>query len=90
VLYAPTDIEGHLGLDNRFYVLGERGSPPLLLLPPPLHVCNAADVSSLVCCSDFARTLPPARINRQLHPNGYLYQLLRPEFVKTYSKPLSR
>lgn len=58
-LYAPTDIEGHLGRDRRFYVL------------------------------DFARTFPPATPNIQTHPRGFLYQLLRPEFVFAYHKPLS-
>ncbi len=39
---------------------------------------------------DFARTFPPATPNIQTHPRGFLYQLLRPEFVFAYHKPLSR
>ena len=28
LIYGPVDIEGHLGKDNRFYVIGTRCKPP--------------------------------------------------------------
>lgn len=82
-LYAPTDIEGHLGRDKRFYLLGE-----LLLLCHALH--SVAHYSQLLAATDFARTFPPSTPNVKEHPRGFLYQLLRPEFVFKYKTPLSR
>eukprot|EP01087_Luapelamoeba_hula_P009869 TRINITY_DN2581_c1_g2_i1.p1 TRINITY_DN2581_c1_g2~~TRINITY_DN2581_c1_g2_i1.p1 ORF type:complete len:1535 (+),score=206.50 TRINITY_DN2581_c1_g2_i1:470-4606(+) len=55
-LAAPGDIEGHLGMDGRYYVL------------------------------DTARVFPP-----QVPTNAtgaFLYQLLRPEYVRSFAKPL--
>lgn len=41
-LYAPTDIEGHLGRDRRFYVLGAWPTSPLYNNePPPRSLCVA-------------------------------------------------
>lgn len=53
----PPPTEGHLGLDNRFYLL------------------------------DFSRTQPPELPNRNFK-NAHLSRLLRPEFVRSYYKPL--
>eukprot|EP01102_Stenamoeba_stenopodia_P013206 TRINITY_DN4255_c0_g2_i1.p1 TRINITY_DN4255_c0_g2~~TRINITY_DN4255_c0_g2_i1.p1 ORF type:complete len:961 (+),score=234.00 TRINITY_DN4255_c0_g2_i1:195-3077(+) len=36
---------------------------------------------------DFARAFPPAKTNPKF-TNGHIYQLLRPEFVRKYCKPL--
>ena len=59
LLFGPVDIEGHLGSDDRFYVL------------------------------DFARTFPPTAEPGTGPKSTFLYKLLRPEFVKTNSVPLS-
>ncbi|ELR22629.1 uncharacterized protein ACA1_010190, partial [Acanthamoeba castellanii str. Neff] len=58
MIYGPTDIEGHVGLDGRLYVL------------------------------DFSRVLPPTTPSKG-KKNGYLYELMRPEFLKKNPKPLS-
>jgi hypothetical protein len=92
-LYAPTDIEGHLGRDRRFYVLGTDALRVAICIfahaehAPTRVVSNVCRVR---CTKDFARTFPPATPNIQTHPRGFLYQLLRPEFVFAYHKPLSR
>ena len=57
-LYAPCDIEGHIGVDGRSYVV------------------------------DLHRLLPPEAPTRK-NSTEFLYRLLRPEFVRSYPKPLS-
>eukprot|EP01102_Stenamoeba_stenopodia_P007672 TRINITY_DN2166_c0_g4_i2.p1 TRINITY_DN2166_c0_g4~~TRINITY_DN2166_c0_g4_i2.p1 ORF type:complete len:974 (+),score=252.47 TRINITY_DN2166_c0_g4_i2:436-3357(+) len=56
-LSSAADVEGHLGVDGRFYLL------------------------------DFSRTLPPVKPDPK-NTVGHLYLLFRPEFVKSYYKPL--
>lgn len=57
-IYAPCDIEGHIGVDGRSYVI------------------------------DLHRLLPPEAPSRK-GSTEFLYRLLRPEFVRSYPKPLS-
>eukprot|EP01105_Mastigella_eilhardi_P018365 TRINITY_DN4240_c0_g1_i8.p1 TRINITY_DN4240_c0_g1~~TRINITY_DN4240_c0_g1_i8.p1 ORF type:complete len:943 (-),score=202.12 TRINITY_DN4240_c0_g1_i8:2539-5286(-) len=56
-LYAPCDIEGHVGTDGEFYVL------------------------------DLARVFPPTSDHDVRR--SYLFKHFRPEFVRSYKKPLS-
>jgi hypothetical protein len=58
-IYGPTDLEGHQGKDNRYYLL------------------------------DFSRVFPPEYPQPELPKRSVLYNLLRPEFVASYPKPLS-
>src|SRR5262245_15055305 len=54
ISFGPADLEGHVGLDGKHYLL------------------------------DFSRLFPPDMPDRtRLQHLPYLYQLLRPEFVKT-------
>eukprot|EP00727_Mastigamoeba_balamuthi_P001851 m51a1_g11663 hypothetical protein (1053) ;mRNA; r:493-4759 len=46
-------------------------------------------VSGLYYLVDFARLFPPTADSPTKAMNTFLYQLMRPEFVRTYKKPLS-
>jgi hypothetical protein len=56
-IYGPFDLEGHVGLDSKEYII------------------------------DFSRLFPPVPLHVN-HPNGFLYRLFRPEFVKHYGNSL--
>jgi len=56
-IYGPFDLEGHVGLDTKEYII------------------------------DFSRLFPPVPLHVN-HPNGFLYRLFRPEFVKHYGNSL--
>eukprot|EP01102_Stenamoeba_stenopodia_P015947 TRINITY_DN550_c0_g3_i1.p1 TRINITY_DN550_c0_g3~~TRINITY_DN550_c0_g3_i1.p1 ORF type:complete len:579 (+),score=100.97 TRINITY_DN550_c0_g3_i1:43-1779(+) len=56
-LFTAIDVEGHLGTDDRYYLL------------------------------DLSRMFPPTTPNKDLTA-GHLFQLFRPEFLKTYGKAL--
>jgi hypothetical protein len=82
-LYGPADIEGHRSWqDNRYYVLDfARGE------------CCVCRVSCVSCralanhCSVVSLVFPPTAEADVL--KTFLYRLFRPEFIKTYSTPLS-
>ncbi|KYR00520.1 Histidine kinase A [Tieghemostelium lacteum] len=59
LLYSCGDIEGHVGLDGKAYLL------------------------------DFARVFPPQMKIIENAPPSHLYELIRPELVKSNPKPLS-
>jgi len=73
-LAMPVDIEGHLGTDGRFYVVGNWIQSSVL----PLS-CALLDIARL-----FPPTTPQSK-----RRGCYLYRLMRPEFVRQYQLPLS-
>lgn len=70
-LWTATDLEGHIGLDGRLYIIDfSRSFPP-----------EAPNTKSAF--SFWWHSIDISRYER-----SYLYHLLRPEYVKQYSKPL--
>lgn len=77
-LFAPTDIEGHLGSDGRYYLLGT-----LFFLTKGWGMGSFS--------ADFSRTFPPAPdgVSRKAPRGAHLYRLLRPELVSSSAVALS-
>lgn len=88
LIYMPVDVEGHVTL--RFKTkqpLSKSDSSP----PPPTESPMAPGRRTYVVL-DLARLFPPqlpAPHKKGSNHRPYLYELLRPEFVKTYPIPLS-
>jgi hypothetical protein len=79
MLHASCDVEGHLGRDNRFYVVDTaRVMPPA----PPRDRYRCVSIYNCVRSTD---CLTSERFRKS---NTILYRLLRPELVKANPVPL--
>lgn len=86
-IYMPVDVEGHVTLKFKTKQPPKTDSPP----PAPVEAPSAPARRSYVVL-DLARLFPPqlpAPNEKGSNHRPYLYQLLRPEFVKTNPVPLS-
>jgi hypothetical protein len=77
VISSPFDVEGHLGVDGRYYLLDFSR-----VMPPEMK--NRC-VSVLKINESFSHF-----VLLRLFPGGILFQLLRPEFVMKYVKKFKK
>jgi hypothetical protein len=109
-LYAPVDIEGHLGLDGRYYVVvrwRQHYSAEMMLLdsssltfPRRVGLCSNVPARATLAnqvrshtCSPTVQRVYTANITHVLYSMKrkgiILFNLLRPELVKSNKVPLS-
>lgn len=90
LIYMPVDVEGHVTL--RFKTKQLTKSNPSASSPPVPSESPMPPGRRTYVVLDLARLFPPqlpAPNKQGSNHRPYLYELLRPEFVKTYPIPLS-